>query len=151
MTALLTIFVPTEFHGTVFEEVATINGNRLPLTYRPRVHNGHVVVDASLGFFQRLLAGNHGKLWLEANPEAMAWLGEANRQDMFCNAFPGAHRAPPPTPAAPPPARMVRMRAPADINSCSVEGSELKIGADRTVTVNAAFAETLRSHGFVAA
>jgi hypothetical protein len=80
MTATVTIFVPPAFHGTVFEEVATINGNRIPKKYQPRIHDGRIVVDVPVAFFQRVLAGNHGKVWLDANPEAMAWLGEADRR-----------------------------------------------------------------------
>lgn len=148
MTALLTVFVPDEFQGTVFEEVATINGNRVPQKYQPRSHNGHEVVDVPHGFFQRMILGQQGKLWADANPEAMRWMGEADRRDMFCNAFPGEHRAPPAAPSAPAPPVMVRLRAPDGMSGCSIDGAELPIAADRTVVVTDVIAETLRSHGF---
>ena len=148
MTATVTIFVPAAFHGTVFEEVATINGNRTPQKYQPRSHNGHIVVDVPFGFFQRVLASEHGKDWLDANPEAMAWLGETDRRTMFCNAFPGADRAPPVAPSARAAPVMVRMTAPENCSSCSIEGIELVIPDDRIVVVTDAVAETLRSFGF---
>jgi hypothetical protein len=151
MTALVTIFVPPAFHGTVFEEVATINGNRIPQKYQPRDHNGHIVVDVPFGFFQRVLAGEKGKDWLDANPEAMAWLGEADRRTMTSNAFPGADRAPPVAPSAPAAPVMVRMLAPKDVTGCSVQGVELTLDADRAVTVTDAVADTLRSFGFTPA
>ena len=36
MTSTLTVYVPTHFEGTVFEEIATINGNTVPCRYHPR-------------------------------------------------------------------------------------------------------------------
>src|ERR1700753_1184318 len=100
MTSLLTIFVPSSMHSTTFQEVAIINGNRIPTTYQPRIHEGHVVVDVPLSFFLRATEGPHGKWGGEANPEAMEWLGQADRRTMTCSAFPGSSRPPlqPPTP-----------------------------------------------------
>lgn len=150
MTALLTAFVPAEYIGTTFEEVAVINGNRVPSRYHTREHAGHVVLDIPLGFYQRLLAGPQGLKWADANPEIAQWLGQEDRRTMFCNSFPGAHRAPPLAPCSAPPAApvMIRMVAPDGMTGCCVEGVDLPIGEDRTVTVTEAVAETLRSHGF---
>jgi hypothetical protein len=151
MTSTLTVYVPTYFEGTVFEEIATINGNTVPCRYQPRDHNGHSVVDIPLGLFQRMLAGNHGKLWADGNPEALQWLGEADRRTMTCNAFPGADRAPPLAPLAPAAPVMVRMAAPDHISGVSVEGAELQIPADRIVTVTETVASTLCDFGFTPA
>lgn len=150
MTATVTVFVPIRYHGTTFEEVAVINGNRVPSKYQTRDHNGHVVVDFPFSLFQRMLAGDQGLLWADANPEAIQWLGEADRRTMTCSAFPGIHR---PGPARVPIRRpaepvMVRMRAPDGCSGISVEGEALVIGEDRTVTVTDAVAEILRGHGF---
>jgi hypothetical protein len=148
MTSLVTAFVPAQYHGTTFEETAVVNGNRTPKKYQQRDHNGHAVIDIPLGFFNRMLGGPQGKLWLDANPELVAWLGEADRRDMFCNAFPGEHRAPSVVPSAPAAPVMVSMRAPENITGCSVEGAELAIPDDRIVTVTESVADALRSHGF---
>ncbi len=145
--SLLTIFVPPEFHGTVFEEVAMVNGNRIPTKYDQRDYNGHAVISIPLSFFHRVIAGPQGKRWVEENPEVMAWLGEADRRDMFCDAFPGEHRAPA-APYAPVTTVMVRMLAPKDLSSVCIAGVDLPINEDRSVTVTEADAETLRSHGF---
>lgn len=148
MTSTLTVYVPTHFEGTTFEEVATINGNTVPCRYQPRDHNGHSVVAIPFGLFQRMLSGSHGKLWVDSNPEVMQWLGEADRRVMVANAFPGADRAPPLTPSAPAAPVMVRMAAPDHISGCCVEGVELEIPADRIVVVTEAVASTLRDFGF---
>ncbi len=151
MTALLTAFVPAEYIGTTFEEVAVINGNRAPSKYHTRDHAGHVVVDVPLGFYQRLLAGPQGLKWADANPEIAQWLGQEDRRTMTCNAFPGADRAPPVAPSAPAAPAMIRMLAPTDVTGCSVEGTELAIPDDRIVTVTETVADTLRSFGFTPA
>lgn len=148
MTSTLTVYVPTHFEGTIFEEVATINGNTVPCRYHQRDHSGHSVVDLPYSLFRRMLGGSQGKLWLDANPEAMQWLSEADRSTMTANAFPGADRAPPLAPAAPAPPVMVRMSAPDHIAGCCVEGVELEIPADRIVVVTEAVASTLRDFGF---
>src|SRR5262245_40328274 len=141
MTSLVTAFVPSEYHGTTFEEVATVNGNTTPRSYHSRLHNGHVVVDVPLGFFQRMLAGPQGKLWVDNNPAIMQWLGEADRRDMSCNAFPGEQRAPALAPLAPAAPVMVRMRAPDGCSSASFGGVDIVIGDDRMVTVTEDAAE----------
>jgi hypothetical protein len=151
MTSTLTVYVPAHYNGTTFEEIATVNGNTVPCRYHPRDHNGYSVVDIPFGLFQRMLVGQHGKLWVDANPEAMRWLGEADRRVMFANAFPGADRAPPVAPTAPAAPAMVGLLAPEGISSCSVEGRELIIPGDRIVVVTEVVAETLRCHGFTRA
>lgn len=152
MSSLLTIFVPTSMHATTFEEQAVINGNRVPKTYQPRVWNGHIVVDITLGLFHRMLAGPQGKLWSDSNPEVLEWLGQGDRSTMFCNAFPGSARPPllPPTPASEKAGAMITMQAPKGTHSFSYGGIETKIGKDGTITVTDTVADVLRSHGFLA-
>lgn len=152
MTSLLTAFVPPRAQGTTtFLEETKVNGDRVTNKYETRIYRGWHVVDISLGFFHRLLAGPHGLDWQNCNYEIMQWLGEADRRDMLGSAFPGIDRAPAPPPAPPAPVFMVRMAAPAGVTCASIDGNQLVIGKDGTIEVTNRIADVLRSHGFVEA
>jgi hypothetical protein len=154
MTALITVFVPERFRGTVFESVVnspnTLGvGSGLKETARhyQREHNGRTVVDITYAAFLGQLHGANGLEWMTANPEVLAWMGQSDRREMYGNFFPGEHR-PPPVKAEPVPVVMVKLVAPANMSACSIEGEELKIGKDGIVTVTDKVADMLRSHGF---
>lgn len=150
MTALVTAFVPPlpSLQGTTFEEQAVINGNQVPKQYQQRMHNGHSVVDVPFGLLQRLLSGPMGKHWHDANPEVLAWMGEADRRTMSCNAFPGERRAAPLPPPEPPAAIVVKMKAPDGVSSFSHNGRPFEVGKDGTIEVEGHVVEIARSHGF---
>jgi hypothetical protein len=150
---MLTIFVPESLQTGEFEVNTVVNGDPKKVTYKPRIHNGHRVLDVPPAFFRTLLSGTDGLPWQRANPEALAWLGEhKGTNTYFGQPFPGAGRPPPVAPivsnAAP---VMVRLRAPAGATSFSHNGQELEIGKDGTITVEDHVADVLRSHGFTRA
>lgn len=150
MTALVTAFVPAlpSLQGTTFEEQAVINGNQVPKQYHQRTHNGHNVVDLPFGLLHRLFSGPMSKEWQDANPEILAWMGEADRRTMSCNAFPGEHRAAPIAPPPPPATIVVKMKAPDGVSSFSHGGRPFEVGKDGTIEVEGHVAEVARSHGF---
>jgi hypothetical protein len=148
MSALVTVFVPPAFHGTTFEEVAIVNGNRRPMSYSPREHAGHIVIDIPIAMFLNHLRGPQGADWEAHNPEVMAWMGQEDRRVMIGNAFPGEHRPPLATKAAPPSPRVVKLIAPDGVASYSYCGQEHPVGKGGNVTVDEHVAGVLTSHGF---
>jgi hypothetical protein len=144
---MLTIFVPDEGGATHF-----LHGGA---TYEARMVNGRLVVTVPQEYFRKqLLLGKNGLLWEQANPEAMAWIGQ-NETTTSGTIFPGSSRrvAAAPVAAVPvvaevAPVANVKLRAPEGCSSYSHSGQSFEVGEDRTVMVTAALADVLRSHGF---
>jgi hypothetical protein len=149
---MLTIYCPQGETSTWITH-GVVNGNRTEIQYKPRWHNGRMVLDIPRGFFTGvILPGNRGKLWEDENLETMQWLGRNDHAMEINDAFPGADRPPPVAPVVTEVAPvMIKMRAPAGCSGVSYEGAAIEIAEDGTITVTEQAAATLRSHGFLAA
>jgi hypothetical protein len=147
---MLTVYVPSGVAFHCFEANGVVNGAGRTIRHYARQHQDRTVVDLPRSAFVSLLQGRDGLHWESANPAALQWIGE-NKGEPTYPVFPGENYAPPIAPSAPAAPVMVRMLAPDGVTSTSVEGKELAIGDDRTLTVTDTVAETLRCHGFVAA
>jgi hypothetical protein len=148
---MITIFVPDVVDTGTFEVHTVVNGNSKTINYEPRAWCGYRVLDCPPAFFRQLLSSSNGLLWLQANPEAVDWLGAQEGRNEYCGEpFPGEHRQPRVAAVtAEAPTVMVKMRAPIGTSGYSHGGVEGKIGDDGCVTVAEHVAADLRWHGFL--
>jgi hypothetical protein len=149
---MLTIFCPQGETAT-WETHVTIHNERKKVEYRPRPHNGRMVIDVPMGFFIGvIIPSSQGKKWQDENFEAMEFIGKSDRDAEVNNAFPGEHRAPLVAPVVTEVAPVIlKMRAPVGVTHYSYDGVGHAIGKDGTIEVADRIATVLRSHGFVAA